>query len=253
MSETVQSIDRALDILEMLGDHPQGIQVKDLSSGLGLNKSTVSRMLSTLAERGYVLKAKDNSYRLGMRLVDLCSVYLNSLQLKTEALPFLEALRDQTGLIVHLGALDDKEVVYLDKISSFTNIRMYSQIGKRAFIHSTSLGRAMLSGMSNSQAEGILRAKGMPAVTEKTCTKVEELLEQLDVIRERGYAVDDEENETGMRCVAAPILDYRGDVIAAVSATGFLEMVPYERIESIAGCVKTCAAGISRSMGYWKK
>lgn len=253
MSATVQSIDRALDILEMLGEHPQGVQVKDISAGLGLNKSTVSRILSTLGERGYVQRTKDSSYRLGVRLVDLCSVYLNSLQLKTEALPFLEELRDQTGLIVHLGALAENEVVYLDKISSFANIRMYSQIGKRAYVHSTSLGRAMLSCMANKRVEEILHAKGMPAVTERTCTDVNEFLKQLDVIRERGYAVDDEENEIGMRCVAAPILDYRGDVIAAVSATGFLEMIPYERIDSVADYVKTCAAGISRSMGYWKK
>ena len=130
---------------------------------------------------------------------------------------------------------------------------MYSQIGKRAYVHSTSLGRAMLSCMSDKQVEEILHAKGMPAITERTCTNVNELLKQLDVIRERGYAVDDEENEIGMRCVAAPILDYRGDVIAAVSATGFLEMIPYERIEAVAEHVKACAAGISRSMGYWNK
>lgn len=253
MSATIQSLERALDILEMLGKHPGGMQVKDLSQQLELNKSTVSRMLYTLGERGYVQKKPDGSYRLGIKIVELCSLHLNSLQLKTEALPFMEQLRNQTGLIIHLGALDDNEIVYLEKLTSYTNIRMYSQIGKRAWLHSTGMGRAILSTMSNKDVLKILKEKGMPAVTSRTCVKEEELLKQLDEIRHRGYAVDDEENEIGMRCVAASIFDYRGDAIAAVSATGFLEMLPYEKIDAIGKCVVDCADSISACMGYQKK
>lgn len=113
---TVQSIDRAFEILEALGNKPEGMLVKELSAQLGLNKSTVSRILATLAEHGYVEKNKNNYYRIGMRMVDLCSLYLNNLQLKTEALPFLEELRAQTGMIVHLGTMDEGEVVYLEKL-----------------------------------------------------------------------------------------------------------------------------------------
>lgn len=250
MSTTVQSIDRAFEILEALGNRPEGMLVKDLSATLGLNKSTVSRILATLAEHGYVAKNKNNYYRLGMRMVDLCSLYLNSLQLKTEALPFLEELRNQTGLIVHLGTMSENEVVYLEKISSFNNIRMYSQIGKRAYMHNTGLGKVMLSCLREKDVEEIIKDKGMPAVTEKTCTDINELLKELAVIRSRGYAIDEQENEMGIRCVAAPIYDYRGNVIAAVSATGFLDMFPEERIEMVAGCVKRCATNISRSMGH---
>ncbi len=250
MSTTVQSIERAFEILEALGSRPEGMLVKELSAELGLNKSTVSRILATLGEHGYVAKNKNNYYRIGLRMVDLCSLYLNNLQLKTEALPFLEELRNQTGLIVHLGTMSENEVVYLEKISSFHNIRMYSQIGKRAYMHSTGLGKAMLSCLRKKDVEDIIRDKGMPAVTEKTCTDFEALLEELGEIKTKGYAVDEEENEMGIRCVAAPVYDYRGNVIAAVSATGFLDMFPKEKIETVAGCVKKCAAGISRSMGH---
>ena len=253
MSTTIQSLERALDILEMLGNHPGGIQVKDLSQELALNKSTVSRMLHTLGERGYVQKKEDGSYRLGIKIVELCSLHLNSLQLKTEALPAMEQLRNQTGLIIHLGALDDGEIVYLEKLTSYANIRMYSQIGKRAYLHSTGMGRAILSAMTNKEVLKIVKEKGMPAITEKTCVKEEELLKQLEQVRQRGYAIDDEENEIGMRCVAAPIFDYRGDVIAAVSATGFLEMLPYERIEEVAEYTMKCADDISACMGYRRK
>ncbi len=247
---TVQSIDRAFEILEALGNNPEGMLVKELSAQLGLNKSTVSRILSTLAEHGYVEKNKNNYYRIGMKMVDLCSLYLNSLQLKTEALPFLEELRAQTGMIIHLGTMNENEVVYLEKISSFQNIRMYSQIGKRAYMHSTSLGKAMLSCLKEKDIEIIINQKGMPAITEKTCTDYEKFLQDLALCKQRGYAIDDEENEMGVRCVAAPIFDYRGNVIAAVSATGFLDMFPEEKIEKIAEYVKKCAGNISRSMGY---
>lgn len=247
---TVQSIDRAFEILEALENCPNGMQVKELSAALALNKSTVSRILLTLASKGYVVKNKDNYYRLGMRLVDLCSFYLNSLQLKTEALPFLEELRNQTGLIVHLGSLDENEVVYLDKISSFNNIRMYSQIGKRAYVHCTGLGKAMLSRMSREEVEEILAVKGLPMMTEYTCTDQKNFFDELDRTRARGYAVDEQENEAGIRCVAAPVFDYRGNVIAAVSATGFIDMFPKARIEAMSVYVKKCAESISRSMGY---
>lgn len=247
---TVQSIDRAFEILEALGNKPEGMLVKELSAQLGLNKSTVSRILATLAEHGYVEKNKNNYYRIGMIMVDLCSLYLNNLQLKTEALPFLEELRAQTGMIVHLGTMDEGEVVYLEKISSFSNIRMYSQIGKRAYMHATGLGKAMLSGLSEKEVESIVHRRGLPAITEKTCTGYSELLQDLYVTKQRGYSIDDEENEIGVRCVAAPIFDYRGNMIAAVSAAGFLDMFPKEKIEKIGECVKKCAKKISRSMGY---
>ena len=249
-TSTVQSIDRAFEILEALGNNPEGMLVKELSTQLGLNKSTVSRILSTLAEHGYVEKNKNNYYRIGMKMVDLCSLYLNSLQLKTEALPFLEELRAQTGMIIHLGTMNENEVVYLEKISSFQNIRMYSQIGKRAYMHSTSLGKAMLSCLKEKEVEAVISQKGMPAITEKTCTDYHQLLEDLALSRQRGYAIDDEENELGVRCVAAPIFDYRENMIAAVSATGFLDMFPKEIIEKTADYVKKCAEKISRSMGY---
>ena len=148
--------------------------------------------------KSLVMKATSNKfmdyYRIGMRMVDLCSLYLNNLQLKTEALPFLEELRAQTGMIVHLGTMDEGEVVYLEKISSFSNIRMYSQIGKRAYMHATGLGKAMLSGLSEKEVESIVHRRGLPAITEKTCTGYSELLQDLYVTKQRGYSIDDEEN-----------------------------------------------------------
>jgi len=248
----VQSVDRALDILEVLGKSEQGVRVKDLCDTLDMNKSTISRMLNTLAQRGYVEKMPNDAFRIGMRIVELSSVHLNSLQLKTEALPFMEDLKNRTGLIIHLGIMEDMEVVYLEKLSAYNNLRMYSQIGRRVYAHCTGLGKSMMAFMSEAEVRKILDTKGMPAVTEKTTTDEKKLFQKLDMIRKKGYALDEEENELGVRCVAAPVFDYRGNVIAAVSATGFIDSFPLDRVDTVAADVTDCTGKISKAMGYTK-
>lgn len=253
MAARNQSLERTLDILELLGEHGSGMRVHEICDRLGLNKSTVSRMLATLAEREFVEKLKDGSYRIGVRIVEISSIHLNSLQLKTEALPYMEELQNKTGLIVHLATMMDKEIMYLEKLSPTANLRMYSQIGKRAYMHCTGLGKAMMAFLDRGEVESIIREKGLPKVTEHTITDREKLSEELLKIRERGYAFDEEENEIGVRCIAAPIFDYRGKVIAAISACGFLENYPYNREEEFIKEVLECVQNISKSMGWRKK
>ncbi len=246
----IQSLERALDILEELSKSDTGMRVNELCACLGLNKSTVSRMLATLASRGYVEKRNTGEYRLGLRIVELSSDRLSSVQLKTEALPYMEDLRNRVGLTVHLGMMVDMEVVYLEKLGAFSNIRMYSQIGKRVYAHCTGLGNAMMAYMDESAVLKILREKGMPRLTEKTVTSEEGVLKKLETVRRNGYAYDEEENEKGVHCVAAPIFDYRGNVIAAISTTGFFETITAEQVEALAQAVMDCAKKISKAMGY---
>lgn len=249
----IQSLERAIDILELLSVNPNGIQVKDISATLDLNKSTVSRMLSTLVARGYAVKNRDGSYKLGLKIVDISSIYLNNLQLKTESLPFLENLRNRTNLIVHLGAYNNEELVYLEKITSFTNLRMYSQIGKKAMLHSTGLGKAVLSTMTDREVENILTTKNLEQLTPKTMTDKNDILRDVKDIRDRGYAIDDEENELGMKCVAAPIFDYRGVSIGAISATGIVDVMTADKIKATIPLVIETAHKISEAMGYRNK
>lgn len=253
MAARNQSLERALDILELLGEHGTGMRVNEICDSLGLNKSTVSRMLATLAEREFVEKLKDGSYRIGVRIIEISSIHLNSLQLKTEALPYMEELQNKTGLIVHLATMMDKEIVYLEKLSPTANLRMYSQIGKRAFMHSTGLGKAMMAFMGREEIKNIIREKGLPRVTEHTITDETTLLKELDLIHKRGYAFDEEENEIGVRCIAAPIFDYRGQVIAAVSACGFLENYQFQKSEEFIQEVVECVKKISKAMGWRAK
>lgn len=246
----VQSIDRAFQILEALSEHPRGCSVGELTEELQLNKSTTHRILQTLVAWGYAAQDdKTRIYRLGLKVVGLSSQYLNGLELKTEALPFLEALQRKTGVFAHLGILDGSDVVYLDKLGPYTHLRMYSQIGKRASLHATSLGKAMFLGMKPAQQQALLGQLEFSPMTEKTCKDQAAFLSDIEASRVRGYAVDDEENELGIRCAAAPIYDYTGNVIAAVSASGRVEDFPSHKLPEFGGYVQDCARQISVHMG----
>lgn len=248
---SVQSIDRAFQILETLAECPQGLAIAALSTRLGLNKATVHRILQTLVQWGYVSKDDQHHYyRLGMKVVALSSSYLNGLELKTEALPFMEQLRQQTGLFVHLGILDGRDVVYLEKLGPFTHLRMYSQIGRRATLYSTSLGKAMFARLDAREQSALLAQIQFLPVTDKTIQSADRFLEEAAVTLRRGFALDDEENETGMRCVGAAILDYTGRVIAAVSVSGHISSFPPEKVQAFGAYAAACASAISAQMGY---
>lgn len=252
MTTTIQSIDRAFEIMETLSMESRGMSIKELSERLTLNKSTVHRILATLIAWGYVEKNnEDKRYKLGPKIINLGSVYLNNIELKTEALPYLHNLKERTGQVVHLAIIENGDVVYLDKIDIVSNIRMYSKIGKRAMCHNTGLGKAMMAYMPDREVDKILREKGMPKVMENTITDPKVLKEELALTKSRGWAIDDEENELGIRCVAVPVFDYTGNVIAAISSTGPLDLYTYEYLEDkVVGLVKDAAYEISKRMGY---
>ncbi len=251
MANTVQSLDRALEILETLAVEGRGLGVTELSQRVGLHKSTVHRMLATFAEWGYVEKnSEDDRYRLGMKVIDIGSIYLNNIELKTEALPYLRELREKSQQPVHLARLEEGQVIYIEKVDVINSIRMYSQIGRRVPVHCTALGKAMAAHLGVGEIEEIIRDRGLVRVTEKTIVDRERFLEELKLTRQRGYALDDEENEAGIRCVAAPIMDYRGKVIAAISTSGPVEAFTYEVIEELKKHVMATARKISARMGY---
>lgn len=250
----VQSINRAFEILEALVEARQGMTIAELVEQLGLNKSTVHRILQTLVAWGYVTKDERlKCYRSGIKVMALASHYLNGLELKTEALPFLEKLQQQTGVFVHLGTLDQEEIIYLEKLGPYTHFRMYSQIGRRAPVYATGLGKAVFAQLDETHQRALLdKIKFVPS-TEHTVTNEAEFLSDIQRTKERGYALDDEENEEGMRCIAAPIFDYTGKVIGAVSASGMVTVVTEDKIPLFGQYVRECAAAISAQMGYLSK
>jgi len=244
----VQSLNRALDILEALALQPEGTTLTELSQRVGLHKSTVHRLLSTLAARHYV-EFNHTGCRLGLRVADLGSRLLNSMELRTESAPILRRLSHQMQRVVHLAVLDEGEVVYLDKVEPVESIRLYSSIGRRAPFHCTGLGKVMAAYRPTAEVEAWAKRHGLVSKTAKTFTDLTELMAELARIRELGYGFDEIEHEENVRCVAAPVRDYRGVVIAGVSVTGRADDFTREKAEAAAEEITAVAREISRRMG----
>jgi len=245
---SVQSITRAFDILEKLSSNPKGLPLTDLSNRLSLHKSTVYRILSALQERRYVEK-EGTTYKLGLEFIHLASQYLNSLELKTEAEPFLKELSGKTGQTVFMAIREKDEIVYIDKVEQFNSLRRYSIIGTRQPLYCTSLGRAFLMNESDDDLSKTLSRLTLERRTPHTITRPEELMELLRDFRNRGWTEDNEENETGVRCAGAPLFDYRGKVAAAISTVWDAQNSPADP-EKTGRMIKKTAELISERLGW---
>jgi len=248
----VQSVERTFDILEVLSHEKDGLGLTDIGKKVGLHKSTVFRLLSSLAGKGYIEKnPKTANYRLSLKFIELCSTFLNNLELKTEALPFLKKLASLTTQAVYFAILDDWEAIYIEKVDTFESIRKYDIIGKRAPSYCTALGKALLTGLNEDEIRKRFQGIPLTAFTSNTITGLERLIQEVDLIRARGWSEDNEEYEQGIRCISAPIYDYRNCVIAAVSSSGPKNIISKARKKAIVQYVVEAARDISKSMGYF--
>jgi len=248
---SVRSVSRSLDILEELSNNPRGIGLLELSKKIGLHKSTVFRLLKVLGERGYVQKSdRGQGFSLGLHLVELANSYVNSLDLKIEARPCMYELTESTRHTVFLALLHDREVVYIDKTETFTSLRRFEIIGTRVPVHCTSLGKALLMGKSREELVKFFEGYSFYSSTPKSFTALEPFLDNLEEARARDYTLDDEEHETGVRCVGYPVFDYSGKVIAAVSVSGVVDAFPAAKIPEMGAKIRNTALEISRRMGY---
>jgi DNA-binding IclR family transcriptional regulator len=249
--DVIQSINRALDILEVLATQKDGLGITAIAGRTDLSKSTTHRIANTLVERGYVEHdTASGGYRLGLKYIEIASYYINSLELQTEARPYLWELTSQLGLTAHLGILDAHEVVYVEKLDVFPGIRLFSQIGYRVPAYCSSLGKCLLSGLSSDELEAVMANCPYERFTERTIVTLKELKKELRQVRAQGWALDDEEHDVGHRCIGAPIFDYRGDVVAAVSASGPVARLNQDRLYLVVEKVRSSAMKISQRMGY---
>ncbi len=250
-NQLIKSLDRAIDILELVVGKENGMGVTEISRELDIHKSTVYRLLDTLKYRGYLEKNEDNhKYFAGINLFELSSKVLNDIDSRIRVRPYLEELMQKTKETIHLGILDGGEVIYLDKVESTATIRMYSQVGKRVPAHSTSLGKAIMAHISEERVKEILQEKGMEGKTKNTITDLDKFLDHLKKVRKQGYAVDDEEQEEDIRCIAGPIFNHRGDVVAAFSISAPITRMTEKRMEELAKLVVEYSNKMSRSLGY---
>jgi IclR family acetate operon transcriptional repressor len=212
----VQSIERAFDLLEMLADADGATGLSELAANSGLPLPTVHRLMRTLVNRGYVRQEASRRYTLGSRLIRLGET--SSRMLGASLRPFLAQLVRVTGETANLAMLDGDEVVYLAQVPSPHQMRMFTEPGRRVRTHCTAVGKALLAQLPPGQARALLDREGMPAFTPTTITDPDLLLAHLEVIRKQGYAVDEGEQEVGVRCFAVAVPD--APAALAVSASG---------------------------------
>lgn len=248
----MQSLDRTFDIIEILSHEPDGLALARISERLKLPKSTVHRILGVLLQRQFVRKNEETSYyRLGPGLIELCSQYLNNLELKTESSPFMEELSRATASTVFLAIRQGKRMVYVDSAEQVNSLRKYAIVGQQKPLYCTSLGKALLMGLSDDEIRGLLADETFEKWGPNTHTSLESLLKDIEQCRQRGWALDDEEAEPGVNCVASPIYDYRGQVIASISVSWSCTQHPEVKPHTIAPLVMKAASGISVNMGYF--
>jgi len=246
------TVKKAMDIMDCLGEASAPLSASEVGRRLGISRSTAYRLLTTLSAGGYVTQDADNpdGYRLGFKLLELANNLLETIELRQLALPYLKELRDLANETVHLVVMDRGQVTYVDKVECQQAVRMHSTIGRRGYAHSTAIGKAMMAFLPGETVAEIVEQHGLPPFTPNTITDPEALERELAQIRQQGYALDDVENEEGIRCVGAPIFDFQGKPVAAISLSGPAFRMTVERTQELSSAVKATAARISRQLGH---
>ncbi len=246
----LSSVATAIALLKAFSEDEVDIGVSTLARRLGIAKSTVHRLATTLVSEGMLEQNPENGkYRLGIALFGLGALVRRRMDVSTEAKPYLFDLRETTGETVHLAILDGTEIMYVYNLESMQAIRMRSDIGVRKPAYCTAEGLAMLAFQPARVIEDII-ARDLAPRTPKTNTDPGQLRRVLAAVRERGYAVEDEESEAGMRCVAAPVRNAAGEVVAAVGVAGPVQRLPDDVLASFAPHVVRIAEAISIRLGY---
>ncbi len=246
---TVQSVDRTLDVLEALSTRRTPTGISDLAHHVGLHVSTVHRLLATLVDRGYVRQDPDSSrYHLGSRIFALASAADIHLDLRLVARPFLERLMRIAGETANLVTYGEGEVVYLEQVESMHLVKMFTQPGMRAPLYCTASGKLFLA--FGGDAPKAMLKEPLTRHTANTITSLPALDAQLRQIRRDGYAIDNEEMEEGVRCLAVPIFDRRGDLCGALSISGPTTRMTPARVTTIVNQVRDVAKELSRQLGH---
>jgi IclR family KDG regulon transcriptional repressor len=247
----VQVLERAFEILNLLADEKSGVGPMEVAQRLKLHKSTAHRLIMMLESSRFVEKNTiTGKYHLGSRLMELGLSAVSRLDVYEVAGPHLRTLVKETGETAHLAVLRDGQVVSLVNVESSQTLRTPATVGKRTPAHCTSLGKAMLAFASQDHIDDFLRGRKLEAYTPRTITTAAKFKAELRTIRDRGYAVDNEEREPGLRCIGAPLWDSAGDVVAAISIAGPVFRIGDDRVQNLSAAVMRIAARISASLGY---
>lgn len=246
---SVKSAKRVLMVFDLLAQHPEGLTIKEISSKLSFPQSSTSGLIETLYTNSYLTADDFRKYKLGPKLIQLGGAAKDSLDLYGQGSPFLKELMEEVQETVFMAILNQSELAYIAKINSNRSIRTTAEPGKSKPLYCTGLGKAFLTFLPEDRKIEILDNLRLARITDKTITNKEELLQQLEWFAEQGYAIDDEENEEGLYCLAAPVYGADQTVEAAISVAGPKDRMLKQK-ELIIEKLLDTASKISISIGY---
>ncbi|MCA6116285.1 IclR family transcriptional regulator [Bradyrhizobium sp. WSM 1738] len=246
----VQSVDRALSIIETLAEDDEGYRLSDLAIRTGLSTSTVHRLLATLENRRFVqFDRTESKWHVGARCFTVGATFARRRNFAAQAIPYLRKLRDLTRETANLAVVDDEFIIVLTRMESREIMRSLTKLGGRVAMVASGVGKAVLATYSNEDVSAIIRHHGMPRLTEKSIVRPSDLFKELEKIRRQGYAVDDEEACMGLRCVAAVVYNDCAEPLAAISVSGMTGRLTDERLPQLGRTVREVAAELTVALG----
>lgn len=249
----IQSIERGITVLEIL-EKEKLVSVVDIARKLEINKSSAHRLLATLESKHIVEKDKvTKKYKLGLGLLKFANRVLGDMEITQIAKPYLEELVVVTQESSHLCVLSKNKAVFVDQKKSSEIISISASIGDEEPVYCSAVGKNLIAFLPKDELEKVLDTIEFKAFTPRTITSKQALLTHLEKIREQGYAIDDEEIYSGVRCVAAPIRNHEGKVVAAIGISGPASRIQLEKIDKYASSVKEVAMKVSRKLGFTEK
>lgn len=240
-----------MQILDLFNEQATELKITDISKLMGLSKSTLHSLLKTLQLHGYIDQNPENGkYRLGMKLVERGHFVVGSIDIRQKAKGWLTELSRRTGQTTHLGILDGREGVYIEKIEGKLAAIAYSRIGRRLPVHATAIGKVLIAWLDEAELNALLEGYQYTTFTPSTLATREALLDALKKTREHGYALDSEENEQGVRCVAVPVWNHESRVIAALSLSTLTSRVDDAELANFREQLQQAGLQLSRALGY---
>ncbi len=246
----VQSVDRALSIIETLAEDDEGYRLSDLAVRTGLSTSTVHRLLATLEKRRFVqFDRYESKWHVGARSFSVGATFARRRNFTAQAMPYLRKLRDLTRETANLAVVDDQSIIVLTRIESREIMRSLTKVGGRVAMVASGVGKAVLATYADADVNAIIRHHGMPRLTEKSIVRPSDLFKELEKVRRQGFAIDDEEASMGLRCIAAVVYNDNSEPLAAISVSGMTSRITDERLPALGETVRAVAAELTLALG----
>ena len=246
----VQSVDRALLIIETLAEDDEGYRLSDLSVRTGLSTSTVHRLLATLEKRRFVqFDRTESKWHVGAQSFSVGATFTRRRNFTAQAMPYLRKLRDLTRETANLAVVDDESIIVLTRVESREIMRSLTKVGGRVAMVASGVGKAVLATYADADVNAIIRHHGMPRLTEKSIVRPSDLFKELEKVRRLGYALDDEEACMGLRCIAAVVYNDNSEPLAAISVSGMTSRITDERLPALGETVREVAAELTLALG----